>query len=177
MEPLQRTILMSKITKKSWEENLVEPRAIVVRCSDRRFRNAHNGFIETVLGLTGDNYWPIKIAGGAGPLARPDQMTVDYGKLIHDLYKFMSPSIKHIVLITHEDCRQYDAIRSTAGKNPELQDVIVASEFIATKYSEVEVAAVYGYFTQDQPRKIGFKVLRESSLIKADEVELANQFA
>jgi hypothetical protein len=178
VEPLQENNAMAgKSTKKSWAENLIEPTAIIIRCYDRRFRVAHNGFIKEVLKLDGNDFWPIKGAGGAGPLARPDEMAFDHGKLVQDLATAMSPKIRHVVLFTHEDCHRYKEIRETFGDYPEARDAAKAADFVAAKYPRIEVAAIYAHFTNDTPRQIRFKVVRESSLINQDEIDYSCLFS
>jgi hypothetical protein len=86
------------------------PVAIVVHCSDPRFQEAFAQFIAEELHLVHGQYIPIVLGGGAGVLARPDQLPKDYKFLKDRLQLHHVPTVNRLILINHEDCRYYDSI-------------------------------------------------------------------
>ena len=89
------------------------PVAIVVYCSDPRFQNAFDQFIEKTLGLRKGEFVPLVVAGGAGTLASPLQLPKEF-KFMKDRLELLRehfPSIRRVILINHEDCAYYKTIR------------------------------------------------------------------
>jgi hypothetical protein len=86
-----------------------EPRAIVIHCSDPRFQDAFQKFIEGTLGLEKGKYIPFVVAGGAGALARPDSLPKEFKFMKErlELFREHFKSIDRIILINHEDCAYY----------------------------------------------------------------------
>ncbi|MBN1510062.1 MAG: hypothetical protein JW955_24665 [Sedimentisphaerales bacterium] len=86
-----------------------EPQAVVVYCSDPRFQTAFDQFIERQLGLRKGQFIPLVVAGGAGVLARPEQLPKEFKFMRErlDLFCGGHHSIHRVVLINHEDCAYY----------------------------------------------------------------------
>ncbi|MCX6720072.1 MAG: hypothetical protein NTV36_03125 [Candidatus Staskawiczbacteria bacterium] len=153
------------VESRIYEAVATSAKAIVVRCPDRRFRIAHNLFIGEELGLTGNEFWPIKMAGGAGALARPDEMPHDFACIVGQIATFCSHDpVEHIVLFTHQHCRHYSAIRGKTGGNPERDDLEEAIRFLSEKYPYIETSAYFAAFTDDRQTHIFFETIKECSL-------------
>lgn len=91
-----------------------KPGAIVIHCSDPRFQSAFAQFIEHELGLPMGAYIPIIVGGGAGVLGHPEQLPKEF-KFIRERiehYRRVFPTAKRIVLINHEGCRYYEALKA-----------------------------------------------------------------
>lgn len=150
------------------------PFVIIVRCPDRRFRWAHRRFIEEELGLNPEDFWPLKPAGGAAALAMPTQMSDTFTSLIAEIELFVKHSIiRHMVLMTHEDCRRMDGLidRSQSGPHPERQCLTAGIRLLERKFPKIEISAYYARFNEDRT-KIYFEAVKASSLQKPD-LELA----
>jgi hypothetical protein len=90
-----------------------KPDAIVVHCSDPRFQAAFDQFIGSELGLARGKFIPMVIGGGAGVLSHPEQLPKEFKFLKErfEHYRQSFPSIRRVVLINHEDCRYYGALK------------------------------------------------------------------
>jgi hypothetical protein len=90
------------------------PEAIVVYCSDPRFQTAFDQFIQKELGLAKGQFMPLIIGGGAGVLGHPEQLPKEFKFLKErfELYREVFPSLRHVVLINHEDCRYYEFLKN-----------------------------------------------------------------
>lgn len=91
-----------------------KPEAIVVYCSDPRFYAASGEFIERELGFSKGKFVPLVIGGGAGVLGHPEQLPKEFKfmKERFELYRSIFPTLRHIILINHQDCRYYDSLKS-----------------------------------------------------------------
>jgi len=91
-----------------------KPAAIVIHCSDPRFQAAFEEFAEHELGLAKGNYIPIVVGGGAGVLGHPEQLPKEFKFLKERLehYRAIFPTARRVILINHEGCRYYDALKS-----------------------------------------------------------------
>ena len=91
-----------------------KPEAIVVYCSDPRFQTAFDDFIQKGLGMAKGSYMPLVIGGGAGVLGHPEQLPKEFKFLKErlEVYRDVFPSLRHVVLINHEDCRYYQFLKS-----------------------------------------------------------------
>lgn len=152
---------------KTYPVNHLQAKAIVVRCPDRRFRIAHREFIKEELGLNGEDFWPLKPAGGVAALARSTQMPSRFAALIEDIELFVGHSpIHHIVLINHEDCRKYDSIldRRQSAPHPERDDLFSAVRLLSRKYPHIEISAYFARFTDESHTEIFFEAVIASTL-------------
>jgi len=103
--------------QKTYESTNAPPAAIVVYCSDPRFQKAYGEFIKGELGLKDGEFIPMVIAGGAAPLSEPLKLPKEF-KFVKDRISFFLErfdSVKRIVLINHEDCRHYAAMKDVLG--------------------------------------------------------------
>ena len=151
-----------------------DPKAIIVRCFDRRFRGAHAEFIKEELSLSPEDFWPIKVAGGAGAISRQRQMPAEFETLTSHIDLSVSHSkICHIILINHQDCRRYDSIvdRKNSPQEPEKQDLYKAIRLLSRKYPSVEISAYYAKFADEDQTMIFFEPVKASSLQKIDQVD------
>ena len=165
MKNIERIMPMER---KLYEVVVTVAKAIIIRCPDRRFRRAHKLFITEDLGLAGEDFWPIKMAGGAGILARPDEMPHDFACLSGQIATFCAHDpIRYIVLLGHEDCRRYDKIRSAAGNSPEREDLYRAIDLVSGEYPNVEVSAYYATFSDQFRTHVFFDPIKECSLMKS----------
>ena len=106
-----------KSDQKTYESVNREPVAIVVHCSDPRFQKALGEFTRNELGLKDGEYIPFVISGGVASLSEPLKLPKEF-KFMKDrieLFLGLFDSIKRIVLINHEDCRHYDAMKDLLG--------------------------------------------------------------
>lgn len=104
--------------KKTYECVHAEPKAIVIHCSDPRFQKAFHEFINGELNLPDGTYIPFAISGGVAALSEPLKLPKEF-KFIKDriaLFLNLFSSITRIVLINHEDCRHYDAMKDVIGE-------------------------------------------------------------
>jgi hypothetical protein len=95
-----------------------QPRAIVVHCSDPRFQKAFGDFIRADLGLGEGEYIPLVISGGVASLSEPLRLPKEFKFMKERIELFLDwfHSITRIILINHEDCRHYDALKSILGR-------------------------------------------------------------
>jgi len=94
-----------------------QAKAIVVYCGDPRFQRAYREFIGNELHLQEGEYIPIVVAGGVASLSEPLRLPKEF-KFMKDKIKFFLDrfsSVKRIVLINHEDCRHYEAMKTSIG--------------------------------------------------------------
>lgn len=89
-----------------------EPEAIIISCSDPRFRRAFRDFTAEELGFTQGKFIPINVAGGPAMLAHKRVKYNDFRYLIDQIQFFLNHfvSIKIVILIGHQDCRFYKTI-------------------------------------------------------------------
>src|SRR5262249_51830633 len=90
-----------------------KPAAVVVYCSDPRFQAAFSEFIQQELGLGPGQVIPLVIGGGAGVLGHPEILPKEFKFLKERLeaYRDIFPTARRIILINHEDCRYYAALK------------------------------------------------------------------
>ncbi len=90
-----------------------KPAAVVIYCSDPRFQVAFEEFIEQELELIKGDYIPIVVGGGAGVLGHPELLPKEFKFLKERLeaYRQIFPTARRIILINHEDCRYYAALK------------------------------------------------------------------
>lgn len=93
-----------------------KPAAIAIHCSDPRFQQAFEEFLEHELGLAKGSYIPIVVGGGAGVLGHPEQLPKEFKFLKDRLehYREIFPSARRIILINHEGCRYYESLKVRA---------------------------------------------------------------
>ena len=99
-----------------------QPKALVVHCSDVRFRRAFRGFIEGdaakgCLGLKEDEYVSLVIPGGvssfSAALELPKQFKVAKEQV--ELLVNHFSTIDRVVFFNHEDCAAYNALHKQLG--------------------------------------------------------------
>ena len=93
------------------------PRAIVIHCSDPRFQKAFSDFVHAELQLKEGEYIPLVVSGGVASLSEPLKLPKEFKFLKERIELFLEwfKEIDRIVLINHEDCRYYDAMKATLG--------------------------------------------------------------
>jgi hypothetical protein len=90
-----------------------KPTALVVYCSDPRFQVAFEDFLGHELGLAKGTYIPTVVGGGAGVLGHPEQLPKEFKFLKErfETYREVFPTARRLILINHEDCRYYEALK------------------------------------------------------------------
>ncbi len=104
--------------KKTYESVNAQPVAIVIHCSDPRFQKAFREFVTGELNLPEGSYVPFAISGGVASLSEPLKLPKEF-KFMKDriaLFLGLFHSITRIILINHEDCRHYDAMKDIIGE-------------------------------------------------------------
>jgi len=94
-----------------------QPTAIVVYCCDNRFQRAFREFVATELHLAEGEYIPMVLSGGVASLSEPMRLPKEF-KYVRDRVEFFLSrftTVRRIVLINHEDCRHYEALKSSLG--------------------------------------------------------------
>ncbi len=94
-----------------------KPQAIVVYCSDNRFQRAFREFVGNELHLKEGEYIPMVISGGVASLSEPLRLPKEF-KYIKDRLQFFLErfqTVNRVVLINHEDCRHYEALKNSIG--------------------------------------------------------------
>jgi hypothetical protein len=93
------------------------PQAIVVYCSDPRFQRAFREFIGNDLHLQEGEYIPLVVSGGVASLSEPLRLPKEFKFMKERIELFLGrfDSIRRIILINHEDCRHYEALKSSLG--------------------------------------------------------------
>ncbi|HTY60107.1 MAG TPA: hypothetical protein VMF59_14900 [Bacteroidota bacterium] len=94
-----------------------KPRAIVVCCCDSRFQRAFREFIANELHLNEGEYIPMVISGGVASLSEPLRLPKEF-KYVKDRIQFfleVFDSVNRLVLINHDDCRHYAAMKESFG--------------------------------------------------------------
>jgi hypothetical protein len=143
-----------------------EFKAIIVRCPDGRFALAHKMFIDEELCLAGGQFVSLKSAGGAGGLARPEEMANEFWSLHGQIDMFVKhhPSIGIIVIFTHEDCRRYDGLADRKKETePEKNDLHKALRILARKFPKIKVRAFYARFSDSKQESIVFEEVSSST--------------
>lgn len=142
-----------------------KPTAIILRCSDPRFRIAFRDFTEQDLELQQGEFVPINIAGGPAILAHKKTHHEEFSIIVKQILFFLKhfPSIRLIVLIGHEDCGFYKTIKNHPDQEEkEKKDlpraVKALSGFIA---AEVEIKTFYARFADESQNEIVFEKAAE----------------
>jgi hypothetical protein len=94
------------------------PLAIVIHCSDPRFQKAFAEFIHGELGLETGEYVPLVVSGGVASLSEPLKLPKEFKFMKERIELFLErfDTIRRIILINHEDCRHYDALKDLFGR-------------------------------------------------------------
>ena len=95
-----------------------QPRAIVVHCSDPRFQKAFREFIHEQLHLADGEYIPLVVSGGVASLSEPLRLPKEFKFMKERIELFLErfSTINRIILINHEDCRHYEAVKESIGR-------------------------------------------------------------
>jgi len=93
------------------------PQAVVIHCSDPRFQKAFREFISEQLHLQDGECIPLVISGGVASLSEPLKLPKEFKFMKQRIEFFLKrfDSIRRIILINHEDCRHYEALRDLLG--------------------------------------------------------------
>lgn len=93
------------------------PQAIVVYCGDPRFQRAIREFIANELHLQDEEYFPLVVSGGVASLSEPMKLPKEFKFMKEriELILKLFGSIRRVVLINHEDCRHYEAMKTSLG--------------------------------------------------------------
>jgi hypothetical protein len=93
------------------------PQAMVVYCGDPRFQRAFREFIGNELHLQEGEYFPVVISGGVASLTEPMKLPKEFKFMKEriELILKLFGSIRRIILINHEDCRHYEAMKDSLG--------------------------------------------------------------
>ena len=156
--------------KKTYELLEKEPAAIVVHCSDPRFQKAFKEFINGELGLEDGRYVPLVISGGVGSLSEPLRLPKEFKFVKERIEAFIErfDTIKRIILINHEDCRHYEALKSLIGNLflnrvrdlAERQKVdlrSVARTLLGLLGSSIQVELYYARFAEAGKKSVVFE--------------------
>ncbi len=102
---------------KKYDLVVTDPEAIVVYCGDPRFQKAFGEFVRNELHLSEGKYIPLVIPGGAASLSDPMSFPKEFKVVAEavDLFLANFNSVKLVVLINHEDCKKYDAMKHALG--------------------------------------------------------------
>ena len=118
--------------------------ALVITCSDRRFRRPVEAFLSTGLGL--HNYDIIAVPGGVYALVSSDSDEDGPGMtMMRFLVGHHTP--KRAVLIAHEACARYaTTYASEIGslEDRQVEDLRSAGARISEAFSTIEVSAYFG---------------------------------
>lgn len=93
------------------------PKALVFWCGDPRIQEAVNHFLHDELGLQYGEYVPITVLGGIASFSEQLSLPKDF-KYMKETAEFCLEhfgSLKQIILINHEDCAKYKALRERIG--------------------------------------------------------------
>ena len=144
------------------------PDAVVIYCSDPRFQDAFEKFIEGDLGLAKGQYIPFVVAGGAGALARPETLPKEFKFMKErlELFREHFKSIRRVVLINHEDCAYYKNLSSSALGSLQRfhvhlpsDDLKVVEQVFARLLSHlgIQLEMYYARFTDDDHTQVKFE--------------------
>lgn len=146
-----------------------EPKAIILYCGDPRFLLATRSFIAEELGFTEGEYLPLSLPGGIASLSEPLALPKDFKVLKEGLQFYLEHmgSITEVILISHEDCRKYQALHEKLGslkifKGPmeerqyaDLRNVaVMASKLVARK---ITVRRYYARFANEEHTQVVFE--------------------
>jgi hypothetical protein len=144
--------------------------AIVVHCADPRFQKAFREFINKELKLEEGKYIPIVISGAVASLSEPSSFPKEFKVVsdLIDLFLTRHNSIKMIVLINHEDCKKYEAMKGVLGRlflgklatiaEKQKKDLVsVALNLLQMHKQKPAVRLFYGKFANDQHSQIAFE--------------------
>ncbi len=142
------------------------PRMLIIHCDDPRFASAIHEFIhesvdEGGLGLAYGQYVEISLPGGVSGMSEqltlPKHFKVQKEQIEFVLERFTS--VKTVVLINHEDCRAYQALRERIGDSflrrwggiPDRQkaDLVGVGRFVQNLIP-VECVYYYAKFANDE---------------------------
>jgi len=142
--------------------------ALILRCPEFRLIGANKRFIRTELKLgTGRAYYSLKKPGGAMALARAEDFPEDFRSVMSDISMFvqLSPDLTHIVLMSHEDCRRYDAIvdRTKPQAHVERTDLLRAAKVLSDIFPHLQIGAYYCRFKGKKMGSAYFETVFETN--------------
>ncbi|MEW6617325.1 MAG: hypothetical protein AB1333_02810 [Patescibacteria group bacterium] len=149
------------------------PKAIVIHCADPRFQRAFQEFLKNELNLSTGEYVPIAISGAIASLTEPSSFPKEF-KVVNDiltLFLDRHETIKTIILINHEDCKKYEAMKSALGRSflKNFSDMVtrqkfdlqkVASAIIKAANLKKELRLFYAKFANTEHTKIEFEEVK-----------------
>jgi carbonic anhydrase len=138
-----------------------KPKAIIIRCSDPRFRIAFRDFAVEELGLNQGEFVPINVAGGPAALAHYKTKVCDFNYLMHQIVFFIKnfESIQKIIIIGHQDCGYYKTIINHPDmEDKEKKDLPRAARIISKiKFRDIKIESYYARFTDENHAEIIFE--------------------
>lgn len=160
----------NKDEKNVYEITNKNPEAIVIYCSDPRFQTAFEKFVEEELKLKKGTYVPMVIAGGIVSLSEQFQLPKEFKFIKERIEYFLDHmhSIKLVVLINHEDCQYYNAIKNKLGdiflrefgdmvKRQKVDLLKVAKAVMSFSSLQKNVKLYYAKFVSEEKKQIAFE--------------------
>ena len=136
-----------------------QPIAIIIRCSDPRFRIAFRDFTKDELWYEQGQFVPINIAGGPAALAHQKTKRYDFQHLMRQIRFFLGhfKSIQKVILIGHQECGYYTTIANHPDKEDrEKKDLPRAAETIHRLF-DIQVESFYASFANANHTEIVFE--------------------
>lgn len=146
------------------------PEAIVIHCSDPRFQRAFGEFIRNELHLEEGKYVPLVVSGAVGSLSEPLKLPKEFKFMKDRIQLFIDrfDSINRIVLINHEDCRHYEALKDYIGSLflrhfPTLMErqksdlMNVAKTLLGLVRADLKIDMYYARFVDGDRRQVVFE--------------------
>lgn len=141
--------------------------AIVVQCSDPRLQRAFREFCAAELGLAAGDFMPLVVSGGAAVLAHPERLPKEF-KFMRDrleFYRAIMPSLRRVILITHEGCRYSRALKKrvigarSAPQEVGHEDLRVVRAALASTLERLELTPelFYARFTGADGAQVSFE--------------------
>ncbi|MFH0989449.1 MAG: hypothetical protein V1799_05460 [bacterium] len=157
-------------TQKTYEVVQAVPNAIIVHCSDPRFQKAFSSFIAEELGFTEGTYIPLVVSGAVGSLSEPLKLPKEFKFMKERIEMFITrfDTINRIILINHEDCQHYEALKSFLGNIflNRVRDMIerqkvdlktVSNALLQLAGVKVDVDLYYARFADGQKNTVVFE--------------------
>jgi len=145
------------------------PEVLAIFCGDPRIQSPVNEFLHQTLGLTDGMYVPVTIPGGVASFTEASALPKEfkYVKEAVDFYIARFPSIQRIVLINHEDCAKYQALREKIGPffrlahdltQRHVDDLAIVEKLLSAVLSRpVSIERYYARFANPEHTKLVFE--------------------
>lgn len=139
--------------------SVATPKTLVIWCGDPRIQEAVNLFLQQELQLKYGEYVPVTVLGGVASLSEPLSIPKEF-KYMKETVEFCLEhfaSLQKIVLINHEDCAKYKAVREKLGSlflrgfgsvtDRQLHDLAVVAKALAELSPHpIEFEGYYGKY-------------------------------